>query len=190
MFRCSGLAMIVTLLGASAWASPHWNVSLGYLSWQETLTLQSGTAKDFGSSNFSGNNLNLSYEGDFGQSPHGWRVDGGFSAGTATAGGNQALLVYQSSNVPWTGENLSVLYRLQLSPTMTLAAGPLALARQISYPTVTNSTTTATSGASVNFGAQGNLRFNLTPTWNVQFLMGALGSNANTLWDFSIGYLF
>ena len=170
-------------------ANSRWGVSLSYLSWQENLSVQNGSLKDYGTANFSGNELNLSYEFYSHAHPrHGVRLSGGIATGVTTAGGNLAYLTYQTSNVPWTLEEFSAAYAFQLSPNINLGVGALMMARQLSYPTWNG--TSATSGQSTNIGYETELRVNLTDHWNLQFQLAGLSNNASTLWAFAIGYLF
>ena len=173
----------------SAGMPQRWMVSVAYVSWQEQMSLTSGATSDFGFADFSGNAITLQRKFFAPESHHGFLAEGGLLYGAMTAAGAGGVLSYNVSNISWTGVEASVKYFYRLSAQASVAVGPLALSRQVSYPTV-GTGTSGTSGASVNFGGLVEARAFLWPRGELILGIGKLIQNAAGLWSLGLGYSF
>lgn len=162
-------------------------VSLSYLSWTEFVDLDDGTFTDRAYANFYGNALAIERESFTGR--HGYALEGALLMGQANAGGTQTVITYQTSYQKWTGLMATARYAYRVSPQITMSIGPLALSRQMNWPSE-GTNVDVKSGSPMNFGILGDLRLRLTRDWELKQTIGTLAFKASTIWSLGVGYKF
>ena len=161
-------------------------ISLSYISWSEFVDLDNGILKDQAFASFYGNSLAIEKESFWGHR-YGSAYEAALLFGQANVGGTQSAITYQTSYQKWWGLAATYRFAYRLSPQITLSAGPLLLARQITWPDMGTSVDVK-SGAQINAGAIVDLRMRLNRTWEMRQTIGTLALKASTLWSLGFGY--
>lgn len=200
MFRFK-LILILFFLGATvSWAqektktTPHptgiynpQTLALSYMSWTEMATIESSTASDSAYANFYG--MGLSWEKESYKFHHGSIFDIGAFFGQANIGGSQPSIVYQANYRPWYGAEASYRYAYRLTTSIGFSIGPFVLTRKVEWP-ANDQNVNASSGSQTNGGLMGELRYRVTPRYEIRQMIGTLATKASTIWALSLGYKF
>jgi len=179
--------------GVTKSAAPYqgysdWNFEFSYVSWKEQMTLTNGPTTDHAYSDFIGNALAVEFEHYF-VPRWGLIAELSFMSGKASLGGSQTQLIYQQSNVSWTGKEVSLRGAYRFSSSIISSVGPLVLNRQITIPPDPNGSN-VTSGANVNYGLIADVRLKLDRHWEFRQTIGTLVQNAKTYWALAVGYAY
>jgi len=168
----------------------YWTVSLGFISWQEKLNLTNSTTTDWGTSNLTGNSLNVDYESYFAKHlHHGMLASASLLYGVVTATGNGGVLLYNLANVNWSGVAVSYRYLYRFTEKIAVSIGPLVVERNLSYPS-TPTGISANSGATLNYGGLMDFRARVFEHVELSQSIGTLLSQGGTVWQLALGYAF
>ncbi len=164
------------------------NLNLRYISWHESAKLEAGSKKDNTKhADFYG--LSLGYEKASFNSRWGCIWDAAFISGQANIGEAAGEIPYQKSYVQWFGVSGSYRLGFKVTEPITLSAGPMLLARQLTWPDKPAGTDIKT-GADVNAGFVGDIRIHFAENWELQQSIAGLLSEASTFWSLGVGYRF
>lgn len=184
MSRCS-FAILFALLFTGTGASAAL-VNLSYWNWAEAMKITKGTEKLDAPSNFAG--IGIEYEVVPAKRNYGWAYSAAFITGTASGGSKTGPPVYFASYQKFNALAFKVNRFTRLYQRVYLEFGPLVMARSFAWPT--DGEANAESGSQFNFGASLNLRMRLAPRFDFCQSVGALMTNASTVWSLGFGYRF
>ncbi len=163
-------------------------VTFNYMSWTEFVDLDNGTVVDNSKhANFFG--AGLGYQMEKFNQRMGTIGEAGLIFGQAHIGENSGAISYQKNYVKWTGASASYRIAYRMGAPVTLSAGPILLARQITWPDAP-ANTDIKSGSDVNLGVIGEIKVLLGKQWELKQSLGTLAFKAATYWSLGLGFRY
>jgi hypothetical protein len=165
----------------------HKGINLSYTTWTELVDLESGALTDSAYANFIG--ISIGYvKKDVPAGPWVQLPEFSLIAGQANLGGTSTLITYQKSHQNFWGGFASYHLAYRKSPLIIMSAGPIALFRQVSWPS--QGSAEAKSGSDLNLGLTADLKYRLAAHWELRQSLGTLFFKASTIWSLGISYLY
>lgn len=161
-------------------------LSVGYVSWVELMSLDSGTVVDEAFANFYGTSVMYEYEQY--ENRRGSIVSVGGIFGKANGGGTQTTITYQKAYQTFAAGKADYKFAYRMSPQITTSVGPFVMFRQITWDK--QNVMDVKSGADVNLGMVLDLRVRFNPKWEMQQTFGTMAFKASTYWSVALGYKF
>ena len=166
----------------------YFNVAVSYVSWNESMTLESATQTEKAAANFYGSALVLEKEYYF--TPRwGWALQGFLMAGLANFGGSQQTLLFTASERSWFGAGVSPRLTYRMYKPITVSLGGVGLYRNVDIGN-SNAAVDITSGSDFNVGGTVDLRAQLAPNLELRQEFGILAIQASVIWSLGVGYKF
>lgn len=160
--------------------------SFSFWNWGEELQMQKNGVTEDSNSNFSA--MGLEYEYSSGLKNRGWNAAAALLLGQATGGDANGNIVYIASYQQFFGAAAKLNYFWRIERRIYLDVGPILLFRQFTWPE--SDGTTASSGATFNYGPSATLRIRLSKHLDFSQTIGGLLVKGSTLYATGLGYRF
>jgi hypothetical protein len=163
-------------------------VTFTYMSWMELVDVDNGAIVDNTKhATFFG--AGIGYEQEKFNKRFGWLGEASYIFGQSHIGETSGAISYQKNYVKWMGASASARFAYRLGAPVTVSAGPIVVARQITWPDLP-ANTDVKSGADLNLGAIVEAKVLLNPNWELKQSIGTLAFKAATYWSLGLGYRY